>query len=142
MVVLATSKQSEQILRSSFLGALNDDVIDFGKVSHCGKGEHLQQQYKHFCPFALNAEWIIRAICQLDVRVVLYLSEAIESESYLVIASGVGGVSLLLSVKPLPSITGGLMLRERDFLQTRRVRYAAEVCVKRYSNDVLDTSKA
>ena len=45
---------------------------------------------------------------------VLYLSEAIESESYLVIASGVGGVSPLLSVKPLPSITGGLMLRERD----------------------------
>ena len=73
---------------------------------------------------------------------VLYLSEAIKSESYLVIASGVGGVSLLLSVKPLPSITGGLMLRERDFLQTRRVRYAAKVCVKRYSNDVLDTSKA
>lgn len=34
------------------------------------------------------------------------------------------------------------MLRERDFLHIRRVRYAAEVCVKRYSNDVLDTSKA
>jgi hypothetical protein len=33
------------------------------------------------------------AICQLDVQVVLYLSEVIESESYLVIASGVGGVS-------------------------------------------------
>jgi hypothetical protein len=74
--------------------------------------------------------------------VVLYLSEAIESESYLIIASGVGGVSPCFSIKPLPSITRGLMLRERDFLQIRRVRYAAEVYVKRYSNDVLDTSKA
>jgi hypothetical protein len=34
------------------------------------------------------------------------------------------------------------MLRERDSLQTQRARYAADVCIKGYSNDVLDTSKA
>jgi hypothetical protein len=34
------------------------------------------------------------------------------------------------------------MLREQDSLQTRRERYAADVCIKEYSNDALDTSKA
>jgi len=64
------SKQSEQTLCSSFLGALNDDAtlsmsFDFWEVSHHGKGEYVQQQCKDFCPFALDARRII--LCDLPV---------------------------------------------------------------------------
>jgi LSD1 subclass zinc finger protein len=58
------------------------NVSDFGEVSRRGKGEQTSATIQVILSLWLwGAERIICAICQLDVLVILYLSEAIESHT-------------------------------------------------------------